>query len=75
MPIYEYICMSCREKYDELRSMSQADEESICPHCKSSDTSRLMSLFNAQSSGKIIAGGAQGCSTCQSNNCASCGQS
>lgn len=47
MPMYEYYCADCREKFDTIRPMSKADEPIQCKHCESMRTSRLLSLFAA----------------------------
>jgi putative FmdB family regulatory protein len=44
MPIYEYQCQACDERFDKLlRSMSQAAAEVACPACGSTDVRRLIS--------------------------------
>ncbi len=45
MPIYEYRCNRCRRPFSSfVRSMAVAVEAS-CPHCGSSDLTRLISRF------------------------------
>ena len=75
MPIYEYLCMDCREKFEVLRPMSEADATTACSKCGYLNTSRVITVFYAQSSGRVIAGGggSSGCSSCRSGACASCG--
>jgi putative FmdB family regulatory protein len=44
MPIYEYGCEACGERFDKLvRSMSQEPAEVVCPACQSTETRRLIS--------------------------------
>ncbi|NJN99680.1 MAG: zinc ribbon domain-containing protein [Anaerolineales bacterium] len=44
MPIYEYECTTCGERFDKLiRSLSRMPAEIICPACQSSETRRLIS--------------------------------
>lgn len=44
MPIYEYECITCGERFDKLiRSLSRMPVEIICPACQSSETRRLIS--------------------------------
>jgi len=74
MPIYEYICLDCSAKFDALRSMRDSDAPIACDQCNSQHTSRLLSLFNAQSGGRVVAGTSSGgCAGCASHSCASCG--
>ena len=73
MPLYEYKCPKCNQKFEELRPISRATEDTPCPVCKS-PAKRIMSTFAAVSrdSGGMsssIAGGSS-CSSCGST--ASC---
>jgi len=73
MPIYEYICEDCGTRFEMLRSMNEADETIPCKSCQSSHTQRALSVFFAQSSSQIIAGGIQrGCAGCSSSSCSTC---
>lgn len=45
MPLYEYYCAECRDKFEALRPISQADEIIQCKNCESMKTSRVLSLF------------------------------
>lgn len=74
MPLYEYICLDCGNRFDALRAMREADAPIPCEKCESEHVSRLLSLFNAQSSGRVIAGASSnGCANCAGGTCASCG--
>ena len=74
MPIYEYICEECGSQFDSLRTMSNADTPIPCIQCSSNHTSRKISVFFAQSGGRVIASDNTGsCAGCQSNSCATCG--
>lgn len=44
MPIYEYECITCGERFDKLiRSLSRMPAEIACPACRSIETRRLIS--------------------------------
>jgi putative FmdB family regulatory protein len=73
MPIYEYVCQECEKRFDALRSMSEADAVIPCESCGSERTSRALSVFFAQSGGKVVAGSNGGCGSCTANSCSSCG--
>ena len=45
MPIYEYRCQDCGEKFDKLVRSSTDQAELICPNCGSKQAEKLMSLF------------------------------
>jgi putative FmdB family regulatory protein len=49
MPLYEYYCADCRDKFEALRQMDQADVAIQCKNCESMKTSRLLSLFATHS--------------------------
>ena len=44
MPIFEYKCDKCDEKFELLKSASD-DSSAICPGCGSSDVSIVFSTF------------------------------
>ncbi len=73
MPIYEYVCLDCGERFEELRLMRDADAPILCVTCESDHTSRQLAVFFAQSGGKVVAGGSCGCAGCSGGSCASCG--
>lgn len=76
MPIYEYICLDCGAQFDALRSMKDADAPLACQQCQGENTARQLSVFFAQSEGRVVAGGntgGAGCASCASRTCATCG--
>lgn len=72
MPIYEYVCLDCRERFDALRPIAQADIPIACRGCGSEHSSRTLSVFYAQSGGRAVAGTLGGCSSCSGGHCSSC---
>jgi putative FmdB family regulatory protein len=73
MPIYEYVCKDCGARFDALRSMKDADASIACKTCQSQQTTRQLSVFFAQSGGRVVAGASSGCATCSGGTCAGCG--
>ncbi len=73
MPIYEYECQDCQQRFEALRSMNDADAAIACENCGSANTKRALSVFFAQSSGKVIAGSNGNCSSCTGGTCSTCG--
>ncbi|MBN1890981.1 MAG: zinc ribbon domain-containing protein [Thermoflexales bacterium] len=67
MPIYEYRCKACGEKFDKLVRMSTKTEEIVCPKCGQRQAEKSVSLFGAigdsVSSGAGLAGASCGPST------------
>lgn len=43
MPIYEYICLECKEKIEISATISEKEKglKVICPKCKSSKTAQI----------------------------------
>ncbi|NLB71158.1 MAG: zinc ribbon domain-containing protein [Chloroflexi bacterium] len=72
MPIYEYSCQACGKKFELLRAFSQADNQTTCQSCGSTQTKRLVSVATAFSGGSSLTGGSS-CSSCASSDCSSCG--
>lgn len=62
MPLYEYACKNCGEKFEELRSLNDADRSNACPKCGSKSARRVMSTF-ATGSSKTDVGEGPTCST------------
>jgi putative FmdB family regulatory protein len=58
MPIYEYTCKKCANKFELLRRFSDTAEVT-CPKCGSIEVERKVSAFTCGSSG---AGSRSGCS-------------
>jgi putative FmdB family regulatory protein len=44
MPIYEYDCAACKERFEELVAASR-EQDVRCPSCGSSEVERVMSTF------------------------------
>ncbi|HEY33093.1 MAG TPA: zinc ribbon domain-containing protein [Dehalococcoidia bacterium] len=45
MPIYEYECTKCGERFELRRSMSDSNREAKCPACGAEDSHRIFSPF------------------------------
>ena len=73
MPIYEYVCLDCGERFEILKMIKDADSIENCVRCEREHTSRLLSLFYAQSGGRVVAGGNASCTSCSGGSCAGCG--
>jgi len=46
MPIYEYICLKCNEKFSLLQSLSPAEKNTECPRCSSKEVKKVISSFS-----------------------------
>jgi len=47
MPIYEYVCQDCDEKYEKLVRSLSAKVELTCPQCGSHKAEKALSMFGA----------------------------
>lgn len=76
MPIYEYRCTICNNKFEILRSISQSDNDVCCPKCNSiaKKVFSKFASFAKDSSGASapIAGSGSSCASCTSSSCGSC---
>jgi putative FmdB family regulatory protein len=63
MPMFEYVCRACGERFEELRSADPADPRPVCPECGSEEVVKLFSSF-ATSSSNPVRGGGGGASSC-----------
>jgi len=50
MPIYEYECPSCGERFELRRSINDSDSEIRCPECGAENPRRVFSVFATTSS-------------------------
>ncbi|MDY6867348.1 MAG: FmdB family zinc ribbon protein [Chloroflexota bacterium] len=71
MPIYEYVCGDCQASFEMIRSIKNADADLNCVMCQSENVKRSISLFNATSGERSIAGDS-GCSNCAGGSCNTC---
>jgi len=46
MPIYEYLCNACGEKFSVLQSIRACDDKTECRNCGSKDTRKMISSFS-----------------------------
>ena len=51
MPVYEYICQECENRFEKRVGFSEADRDQECPACGSSHSRKQISMFASSSSG------------------------
>ncbi|MBI4337316.1 MAG: zinc ribbon domain-containing protein [Chloroflexi bacterium] len=72
MPLYEYACVACRNRFEKLRPAAQMDDAASCPDCGARGQ-RVLSVFAALSSGaggEPVPVGGGGC--CGGGGCGGC---
>lgn len=67
MPIYEYLCGRCSNKFEILTSFNNKDVR--CSKCNSKKTKKLISKFSVKAEGETSL---SKCSTCSSSSCDTC---
>jgi putative FmdB family regulatory protein len=50
MPIYEYECLKCGQRFEMLRHISEIDSNIRCPKCGAENPTRIISAFTTGSS-------------------------
>jgi putative FmdB family regulatory protein len=69
MPIYEFLCKTCKKPFEVMRPMSATDDPA-CPECGGAEVSRKLSLFFSGTAGAKPNGGGGGGSCCSGGGCA-----
>ncbi|MCK5543916.1 MAG: zinc ribbon domain-containing protein [Desulfobulbaceae bacterium] len=76
MPLFDFICQACGEKFETLIIGS---DKPVCPKCKSGDLKKLMSTFSHKIGGRGSgdssfrgSGSGSSCASCAGGNCATC---
>ncbi|MGE5344381.1 MAG: FmdB family zinc ribbon protein [Acidithiobacillales bacterium] len=64
MPMFEYVCRACGERFEELRSAKDEGPGPLCPECGSEKVVKLVSAFATGTTG--AAGGTRGGSAASS---------
>jgi putative FmdB family regulatory protein len=74
MPIYEYVCLDCKDEFELIRPMSQSDTPPACEACGGNHVKRKLAMIVAMSGGHTVSGASGGCScgSCSGGNCAGC---
>lgn len=75
MPIYEYRCIQCGERFEVLQSIGEDGSGLGCPKCHAGNPKRLFSscFIHGSSDGKTSGISSSSCSSCSSHMCSTCG--
>lgn len=57
MPLYEYQCRSCRERFEVLQRVGEGGEGLRCPRCSAGEVDRKLSTFAALGGGESASAG------------------
>ncbi len=79
MPIYEYRCESCSDRFEVLTRFAERDTAQVCPSCESTSTKVMVSSFAFAGTGSpesLDFGGSESTGGgCCGGSCGSCGSS
>lgn len=73
MPIYEYFCQDCQNRFEKLIFSTEEEKNINCPKCKSKKVRRIFSVFGLSGNvSKPFTSVSGGCETCINKTCDSC---
>jgi putative FmdB family regulatory protein len=61
VPLYEYRCRECGERFEVLQRIGQGGEELLCPRCGEPRPERVLSTFASTTGGREAAPASGGC--------------
>ena len=70
MPIYEYKCKACGNKFEKLL---RGQEKVCCPKCGKGSPNKLFSVFGVKSGEKFTPSSGSSCGGCSASSCDGCG--
>ncbi len=68
MPIYEYECKQCKQRFEHLLKNSK-DAPAACPHCGAKKVTRVFSSFSVDMGAAKTPAMPPACATCASTGC------
>jgi putative FmdB family regulatory protein len=73
MPLYEYYCPVCDQKFELLRPMSRSNEAATCPSGHEG-AERVISVFSAltKNAEGDVSSVSSACPSCSLDDCSSC---
>jgi len=69
MPIYEYECPQCGERFEKLQAYSEDGSQLNCPKCQAANPRKLFSSFSARISGSNRSSSVESCPACGTGFC------
>ena len=75
MPLYEYYCRRCEQRFELLRPLARMDDPAPCPkgHDGGERVLSTFAAFSGSASGESGSLGGGGCAGCSAGSCAGCG--
>ena len=75
MPVYEYVCSSCKNQFELMRPFSKSNEDADCPRCRKAGKRVMSRCYSktADASGSTQPlGGGGSCASCGGGSCSGC---
>jgi|UniRef100_A0A7V3RG71 putative FmdB family regulatory protein len=74
MPIFEFLCKKCSNKFEDLILKNDDLKDIQCPRCGAKEIEKLFSLFGfcGTGNGDSKSNSLSSCSGCQRTTCAGC---
>ncbi len=57
MPIYEYECQICKERFEVLQKINEDNSQLLCPKCNAEKPKKVLSLFSSSKSSYVCSTG------------------
>jgi putative FmdB family regulatory protein len=57
MPMYEYECRACKERFEVLQKIGEGNEGLCCPKCNTDKPEKIFSAFCSGTSKGVTSGG------------------
>lgn len=75
MPVYEYYCQSCKQRFELLRPVSRMDDPAACPegHERGERVLSTFAAFTQGDGGESATLGGNSCGSCSADTCSTCG--
>ena len=71
MPIYEFLCKKCGERFETLVSVG-GEKNVACTSCGGKDLEKLISAFGIGGGSSKLKSSSNACSTCSATSCDTC---
>lgn len=74
MPIYEFKCAGCQNRFEKLCQMGETGANVNCPNCGRQGSNRVMSGFSSRNNNNdTFSSDSNSCGSCSAGSCATCG--
>jgi putative FmdB family regulatory protein len=69
MPLFEFVCTTCEQDFEELVRNASATDDVVCPSCGGSEVKKKISKFASRISGSTgISFGASSAASCSTGS-------